>query len=136
MLNRRGVATAKTLGLLSACARGSGSADPSTTRVESRGQMSDCRRELGWWQASDLKWYPPELHPDYVPPLPSPPTDGVAQTRDDEVVPLDGPPPAGPFYIPPIANRCVQMPAMVSSVTVKDTLARLSVTAWLLFAGL
>ena len=27
----------------------------------------------GWWQASDLKWYPPELHADYVAPLPPPP---------------------------------------------------------------
>jgi len=29
----------------------------------------------GWWQASDLKWYPPETHPDYNPlPLPAPPS--------------------------------------------------------------
>jgi hypothetical protein len=27
----------------------------------------------GWWQASDLKWYPPEVHADYVAPLPPPP---------------------------------------------------------------
>jgi len=26
----------------------------------------------GWWQASDGNWYPPELHPDYVPPLAQP----------------------------------------------------------------
>ncbi len=26
--------------------------------------MSDGPEGPGWWQASDLKWYPPELHPD------------------------------------------------------------------------
>jgi hypothetical protein len=27
--------------------------------------MSHVQMEPGWWQASDLKWYPPEQHPDY-----------------------------------------------------------------------
>jgi hypothetical protein len=27
-----------------------------------------------WWQASDLKWYPPERHPNYVAPASRPPT--------------------------------------------------------------
>lgn len=27
--------------------------------------MSDISMGEGWWQASDFKWYPPELHPDY-----------------------------------------------------------------------
>ena len=35
--------------------------------------MSDVSQGPGWWQASDLKWYPPELHADYVAPLPPPP---------------------------------------------------------------
>jgi hypothetical protein len=26
----------------------------------------------GWWVASDGKWYPPEQHPNYVPPAPAP----------------------------------------------------------------
>ncbi len=26
--------------------------------------MSDVSQGPGWWQASDGKWYPPELHPD------------------------------------------------------------------------
>lgn len=30
--------------------------------------MSDASASPGWWLASDLKWYPPELHPDYVSP--------------------------------------------------------------------
>jgi hypothetical protein len=32
--------------------------------------MSDISQGPGWWQASDLKWYPPELHADYVAPRP------------------------------------------------------------------
>jgi hypothetical protein len=35
--------------------------------------MSDVSQGPDWWQAADLKWYPPELHADYVPPLPPPP---------------------------------------------------------------
>ncbi len=35
--------------------------------------MSDAQRKSGWWQASDLNWYPPESHPDYRPALPAPP---------------------------------------------------------------
>ncbi len=27
--------------------------------------MSDVSQGPGWWQASDGKWYPPDLHPDY-----------------------------------------------------------------------
>jgi hypothetical protein len=30
--------------------------------------MSDVSNGPGWWKASDLKWYPPETHPDYVAP--------------------------------------------------------------------
>jgi serine/threonine kinase PknH len=36
--------------------------------------MSDESQGPGWWQASDLKWYPPELHSDDEP-LPPPPHD-------------------------------------------------------------
>lgn len=36
--------------------------------------MSDVSQGPGWWQAADVKWYPPELHADYVAPLPPPPT--------------------------------------------------------------
>ena len=35
--------------------------------------MSEVSEGPGWWQASDLKWYPPERHPQYVAPLPPPP---------------------------------------------------------------
>lgn len=36
--------------------------------------MSDTQQGWGWWEASDGKWYPPELHSDYSPPRPPPPT--------------------------------------------------------------
>src|ERR1700722_12146112 len=40
--------------------------------------MSDMSQEPGWWVASDGKWYPPELHPEYVPASPqNPPTHKV-----------------------------------------------------------
>jgi hypothetical protein len=35
--------------------------------------MSDVSQGEGWWQASDGKWYAPELHPDYVAPAPAAP---------------------------------------------------------------
>ena len=35
--------------------------------------MSDVSQGPEWWQAADLKWYPPELHADYVAPLLPPP---------------------------------------------------------------
>ena len=38
-----------------------------------RRTMTDVSHGPEWWQASDLKWYPPELHADYVAPLPPPP---------------------------------------------------------------
>ncbi len=30
--------------------------------------MSDQSQGYGWWYATDGKWYPPEMHPDYRPP--------------------------------------------------------------------
>lgn len=46
--------------------------------------MSDVSQGTGWWQASDGKWYAPEMHPDYRPP---PPTAAQAP-------PLPPPPPS------------------------------------------
>jgi uncharacterized RDD family membrane protein YckC len=34
--------------------------------------MSDAPENERWWRASDGKWYPPEQHPNYVPPPPAP----------------------------------------------------------------
>jgi hypothetical protein len=36
--------------------------------------MTDRPQGPGWWQASDLKWYPPEQHADYVAPPSTPST--------------------------------------------------------------
>src|SRR5664280_3160615 len=33
--------------------------------------MSDVSQGEGWWVASDGKWYPPYLHPEYRPATPS-----------------------------------------------------------------
>ncbi len=30
--------------------------------------MSDIQVDPSWWMASNAKWYPPQLHPEYVPP--------------------------------------------------------------------
>ena len=95
--------------------------------------MSNVSQGLGWWQASDLKWYPPERHPDYVPPLPPPPTDDVTQAERRGWYP-HGTPARTRSLSPDTQTVVVQMPHD-QYVTVKDTLARLSVTAWLLFGG-
>jgi hypothetical protein len=54
--------------------------------------MSDTTQGPGWWLASDGKWYPPELHPNYTPP-PSPTTSDVTE-RPPEVAAR--PPTPGP----------------------------------------
>jgi amino acid transporter len=60
--------------------------------------MSDVSQGPGWWQAADLKWYPPELHADYVAPLPTPPgKPPVAPPRPADRPPreIGTPPPGG-----------------------------------------
>ncbi len=42
--------------------------------------MSETQQGAGWWQASDGKWYAPELHPNYVAPTASSPTEDVSPT--------------------------------------------------------
>lgn len=64
--------------------------------------MSNVPNGPGWWQASDGKWYPPELHPaNAAPPPPSEP--GTAPSSPTE--PGAGYPPAAPTqqigYAPP-----------------------------------
>lgn len=49
--------------------------------------MSEVSGGPGWWQASDLKWYPPERHPQYVPPLPPPPAPLASAYPAPEPVP-------------------------------------------------
>jgi Mce-associated membrane protein len=44
--------------------------------------MSGVPQGPGWWQASDLKWYPPEHHADNIAPLwPPPPPPGGRRPR-------------------------------------------------------
>jgi hypothetical protein len=97
--------------------------------------MSDVSQGRGWWQASDLKWYPPERHADYVAPRPPPPTDeGTASSRQAASAPAATPRQARPAASPDTQTGVVQMPAL-SLATLKGTVAKLSVTAWLLFGG-
>src|SRR5271163_2566997 len=58
--------------------------------------MSDVPQGHGWWQASDLKWYPPEKLPDdYVAPLPPPPAaDAIQQQPADPTLATTAPPEA------------------------------------------
>jgi len=99
--------------------------------------MSDVSQGLGWWQASDLKWYPPERHPDHVARLPPPPANDVPETADmggDPVrqFPADTTAAASSARRQPDLAQATQ----ARSATVKDSIGRLSVTAWFLFAGL
>ena len=60
--------------------------------------MSDASQGPGWWQASDGKWYAPELHPDYTPPdEPAVPdaTTPIAPMGGEPTTPISTPP-AGP----------------------------------------
>jgi hypothetical protein len=43
--------------------------------------MSDQSQGEGWWIASDGKWYPPHLHPDYQAPAPPPMPEAPPTTR-------------------------------------------------------
>jgi hypothetical protein len=72
--------------------------------------MSDTPNGNDWWQASDLKWYPPQQHPNYVepaPPAPPPPpppinaapAPGYWKASDGEWYP----PERHPDYVPPTA---------------------------------
>jgi Transmembrane region of lysyl-tRNA synthetase len=45
--------------------------------------MSDVSQGPGWWQAADLKWYPPELHADYE--EPTPPDEQPQQPSDSNL---------------------------------------------------
>ena len=61
--------------------------------------MSDAPQGPGWWQASDGKWYAPELHPDHQPTAPTPP----ASPPPAAPPPAASPPPAEPPATAPTA---------------------------------
>ena len=48
--------------------------------------MTDQSQGAGWWQAADLKWYPPELHADYAVPQVAPSAEQPQQPADLELV--------------------------------------------------
>jgi hypothetical protein len=56
--------------------------------------VSDIQPAPDWWQASDLKWYPPQQHPDYraYAPAPRPPTHFNPKVSDIAGVSPAGPP--------------------------------------------
>ena len=88
--------------------------------------MSDVSQGSGWWQASDLKWYPPELHADYVAPLPPvtptlppppklPPPPG--QPPVPPARPADRPPPETATPPPPSGQR-PRRQALIAAIVV------------------
>jgi serine/threonine protein kinase len=62
--------------------------------------MTDGPHGPGWWQAADLKWYPPDKRPDYGAALPPPPAADAAQQQPADSTlaatptPQQGPKPA------------------------------------------
>lgn len=60
--------------------------------------MSEMMQGPGWWQASDGKWYPPESHPNYLPP----PTAQIPALAD---VNATIPPSSGPKNKKPLWRR-------------------------------
>jgi uncharacterized RDD family membrane protein YckC len=55
--------------------------------------MSDVSQGPGWWQASDLKWYPPEEQPNYeAPPPPGQPPFPQLRPAERPPQPMGAPP--------------------------------------------
>lgn len=61
---------------------------------------------VGWWQASDNQWYPPEQHPDYTAPAAVAPPPGFAPPSGLAAPPSFAPPttfaPAASAAVPPL----------------------------------
>jgi len=66
--------------------------------------MSDVRAQQDWWQASDGRWYPPELHPNYrptgIPPSSLPPLQN--HYGSNPAAPLKPPTESLPSGSPPV----------------------------------
>jgi hypothetical protein len=65
--------------------------------------MSDMPQGSGWWQASDGKWYPPELRPGPAEPAPQP-TPVTQPPAAEQVPPAATAPPAAAEQVPPAAT--------------------------------
>jgi peptidylprolyl isomerase len=92
-------------------------------------EMSDVPNGPGWWQASDLKWYPPEAVPGPAPTVPPVPVPDV--TLPDVTVPDVTVP---DVVVPDVVVPDVVVPdVVVPDVVVPDdasSLTRLSDIAW------
>lgn len=88
--------------------------------------MTETPQGPGWWQAADHKWYPPERHPDHVAPAGPP---GYNAAGGPQAAPQAWPAPG------PQGQGAGGQVAADGLTTAKNIAARLSVTAWLLFAG-
>jgi len=60
--------------------------------------LSDVSQGPGWWQASNLKWYPPHLHASVLQALPSPPPS--AQVVQSQTQSAPAPPPGYAYQVP------------------------------------
>jgi hypothetical protein len=100
--------------------------------------MSEGAPGPGWWQASDLKWYPPQHQPDQAvaaaPPPPAAPSLPPPPGAHVSAAPAGLPPPLRP------APSSVVQPAGAQSsadslAMVRGMMAKVSATAWLLIGG-
>lgn len=86
--------------------------------------MSDVSRGPGWWLASDGKWYPQHLHPNYLPP--PPPASATAGLYGQGT--LGGP----QQFVPPVVPRSVVGdPLMWQAESRSSAMRQLSGGAWL-----
>jgi len=75
--------------------------------------MSDVSQGPGWWQATDGKWYPPELHPDYQkPPLASMPPPVVTPPT---LLASAKTPVASPLADVPVRSQQAELPRSIQS---------------------
>jgi len=65
--------------------------------------MSDVAQGPGWWEASDGRWYPPELHPNWPAQAPMGSVAGPIGAPEDALSSW-APTPAGPMVGPPTAG--------------------------------
>ena len=65
--------------------------------------MSDTQQGAGWWQASDGKWYAPELHPNYVAES-APPASGEAPVSGEAPASASPAPVPEPAYTTPASG--------------------------------
>lgn len=100
--------------------------------------MSDTPIGDGWWLASDGKYYPPEQHPDYVPPADvAPPMPPAADTGGWDAP--QSPPPTGsqaaPEYTQPAATQGSSQSPILRFWWVPVLVGVVGLGAFFLFSG-